>query len=160
MKRLGALLLTLTLGCAGAPDAPVGTLGAGAAGEPMEKVPALGDLYPIPQSSNHLMTASAQLWPYREVRIEGVAYDIASNREGRVAYIGTSDPAFKTPEGLSVGSTLEEARATGAKPPWPEPGWAYHTELPSGWSAAFTVGPEMTGGPLEPGAKVVFFFRR
>jgi len=145
VRSLGILLVSLALGCAGAR---------------LETLPSLGDRFPLPKSAHYLMTASAQLWPYKTVRIEGIGYDIASDRKGHVAYIGTSDKAFKTPEGLSVESTLTQVLATGAEAPWPEPGWAYHTKLPSGWSAAFVVGPEMTGGPLRPDSKVAFFFQR
>ena len=106
------------------------------------------------------MEASAQLSPYREVRVGGVLYRVAVDKEARVSYVETFDRAFRTPEGLAVGSTLEDVLATGAEPPWGEPGWAYHTKLPSGWSAAFVAGRERTDGPLEPASRVVWFFRR
>ena len=153
MKRIGILLLFLTLGCATAPRFPATVR------VTLEQLPALGDPFPIPEGSNRLMVASAQTWPYQEARVQGILYDVASDTEGRVAYIGTSDPAFKTPEGLSIRSTLAEVMATGAEPPWREPGWADHTKLSSGWNAAFIRGFDRDGR-LKPQATVAFFFQR
>ena len=143
MKRFAILSLFLILGCA-----------------PRESLPEVGDAFSVPPGADHLMIGSSQLSPYRKVRVGGIAYDVAVNREGKVAYVGTDDPKFTTPEGLPVGATLADVLAAGAAQPRSEPGWAYHTELPSGWSAGFVVGPEMTGGPLQPSSKVVWFFKR
>jgi hypothetical protein len=155
MKRIGILLLCCTLGCTAHPRFPP------VVQVTLDRLPALDDSFPIPESERYsTMTGSSQTYPYREVWVDGVLYTVASNREGHVAFIATSDPKFRTPEGLSLQSSLEDVTAAGAKPPWAEPGWAYHTKLPSGWEAAFTCGCEMTGCPLKTGQKVDFFFQR
>jgi len=142
--RLPIMILALLLACSGPTT-----------------VPELGDSYPIPNRSFEMMIASAQAWPYEEVLISGIKYGVAVNKTtGKVAYVSTQDSKFKTPEGLSVGATLEQVLATGAEKPWGEPGWAYHAKLPSGWSAAFIVGRGMTDGPLQPTSKVSWFFKR
>lgn len=114
----------------------------------------------LPSGSDLLLAASAQMWPFREMSIGGVTYRVAVNGKHLVAYLATSDPNFRSPEGLSVGSTLEQVLATGAQAPGAEPGWAYHTKLPSGWSAAFISGPGLTVAPLQADAKVSWFFKR
>ena len=124
-------------------------------------VPEVGDTFPISRGAVEMMTASADAWPYQQITVSGLSYGVAVNKQsGKVAYVDIRDPKFKTPEGLSVGSTLEQVLATGAKAPWGEPGWAYHTQLPSGWSAAFVVGRGMADGPLQPTSKVSWFFKR
>ena len=123
-------------------------------------VPGLGAHLTLPSGSNYLLVSSAQLWPHQEMEFSGIKYDIATNDKSQVAYISTSDPNFHTPEGLFVGSTLEQVLTAGAKTPWREPGWAYHTPLPSGWSAAFVSGRGMTDSPLLPTSKVAWFFKR
>lgn len=50
--------------------------------------------------------------------------------------------------------------STGEPIPRPEPRWAYPSALPPGSNAATTAGPERSGTPLRPWAKVTFFFRR
>ena len=109
-----------------------------------------------------LMTASGGLQPAYDVRYDGVHYTVATDQDRKVIeYVSTGDPAFRTPEGLAAGDTLERvlAAAAGAVVSR-ERGWAFHVRLPSGWSAAFTQGRSMTEGELPPSARVCFFFKR
>ena len=120
-------------------------------------IPQIGDPYRLPQGRILMTVASAQAWPYETVEVLGVTYGIGVNTNTlKVAYIDTNDPKFKTSEGLAVGSTLSQVLATGAERPRAELGWAFHTQLRSGWSAAFVI----TDDPLEPTSKVAFFFKR
>jgi len=95
-----------------------------------------------------------------EAKIAGVAYSVAVDDDNRLIFISTDDPRFQTPEGLSVDSTLEQVLATGARQPIAEKGWAFHTRLPSGWSAAFVSGPGKTDLEPRPTSKVAWFFKR
>jgi hypothetical protein len=109
-----------------------------------------------------LMTASGGLDPSYEVSHGGVHYTVATDQDRKVIeYVSTGDPAFRTPEGLAAGDTLERvlAAAAGAAVAR-ERGWAFHVRLPSGWSAAFTQGRSMTEGELPSSARVCFFFKR
>ena len=143
MNRALVLSILLALGC----SSP-------------SSVPELGDRLVLPSGSDLLLVASSQTWPHKEFKVSGITYDIASDDKNLVAYVSTQDPSFRTPEGLGVGSTLEQTLATGAKSPWAEPGWAFHTRLPSGWSAAFVSGRGMTDSPLQPNSKISWFFKR
>jgi hypothetical protein len=135
---------------------------AGAAGRTQNllSVPALGDPLVLPQNSNYTMAASGQLWPYQTISVNGINFDVAANGEHQVAYVATGDANFRTPEGLSVESTLEQVLATGAQAPLAETGWAYHTALPSGWCVAFVSGAGITEAPLQASSKVSWFFKR
>ncbi len=124
------------------------------------RVPELDERYRISRQDRQLMIASAQTWPYENIEIDGIKYGVAVDDRGQVAYVDCSDAKFSTPEGIKVGSTLEDVLKAGAKQPWGEPGWAYHTKLASGWSAAFVVGRGMTDGPLQPTSRVAWLFKR
>ena len=129
----------------------------------LASLPNLGDTFQIPNDHPPMivMIGSSQLSYHQQIIVSSISYGVAVDDQcGKVIYISTGDTKFKTPEGLSVNSTLNQVVATGAKTPWPEPGWAYHTELPSGWSAAFFVGSYATGEPLQPTSKVSWFFKR
>lgn len=97
----------------------------------------LGGRYSLRNSHGSLMVASAQTWPYEDAVIDGISYSIAVNDSSKIAYIGTNDPKFRTPEGLSTTSTLGDVLKAGGKPVIYELGWAHYSELPSGWCAAF-----------------------
>ncbi|HEY0170754.1 MAG TPA: hypothetical protein VGB98_07005 [Pyrinomonadaceae bacterium] len=91
----------------------------------------------------------------------GVRYSVGTERESDVIkWVGTHDPAFRTPEGLAAGDTLEKVLAAAKTEVSAEPGWAFIVYLPSGWWAAFVQGPSMTEGELPPSAGVSFFFKR
>jgi len=126
----------------------------------LSTVPKPGDKYTLPKKSSLLMVGPDNVLPYGTSKVGQVSFDIAINQEDIVIYVGTSDPKFRTPEGLSINSTLEEVRAAGATQPEVEAGWAYHTKLPSGWYVAFVVGSGRTDGPPQPQSRVSWFFKR
>ena len=97
-----------------------------------------------------------------EVNYGGVNYTVGTERESDlIKWVSTHDLAFRTPEGLAAGDTLEKVLAAAAGSEVSrEPGWAFHVELPSGWHAAFVQGQSMTEGELPPSAGVCFFFKR
>ena len=148
MKRFAILLVLLFTGC-----------------NPPNALPNLGDRYKIRKTTEHLMVASAQTWPYEKATFDGVMFQVATNNQGKVAYLATDDPAFKTQDGISISSTLEDVLKAGATPTWYEPGWAHHTKLPSGWSVAFNAFEFQDGRIVEvkkPTArsKVAWLFKR
>lgn len=96
-----------------------------------------------------------------EVSYGGVNYTVGTERESDVIkWVSTHDLAFRTPEGLATGDTVDKVRAVAKREVGAEPGWAFHVELPSGWSAAFVQGQSMTEGELSPTAQICFFFKR
>ncbi len=148
MKPLEFLIFLLLAGC----SAP-------------HTLPSLGDRYTIRDTTEHLMVASAQTWPYEETAFGGIRFQVATNDHGKVAYLATNDPAFKTPDGISTSSSLEDVLKAGAAPPWYEPGWAHHTKLPSGWSVAFSAFESQDGrivevNKLSARSKVAWIFKR
>lgn len=108
-----------------------------------------------------LMTSGASSRKAYEVRYGGIHYTVGTERDSDVVkWVSTSDPAFRTAEGLAAGDTLAKVLAIAGKEVSREPGWGFHVELPSDWSAAFVQGPSMTDGELQPSAKICFFFKR
>ena len=67
---------------------------------------------------------------YQAVRYTGVV------KNGRLVFLSTVDPAFRTPEGISPGMTLGQLHRTPAQGRLIR-GWARVYRLPSGWSCAF-----------------------
>jgi len=143
MKNLLLLLIFASIGC----TSP-------------KTLPNLGDRFVFPQDWKILAISTGQTAPYNPILINKVKYDVAVDNGNTVIYIGTNDPKFSSPEGLSIGSTLEQVLATGAQYPKEESGWGFHTKLPSGWSVGFSVGHHMTEDALQPDSKVLWFFKR
>jgi hypothetical protein len=106
------------------------------------------------------MIASAQISPSEKILIGGITYTIAVNENNRVTFIQSQDPRFKTPEGLSVESTLADVLAAGGRPVLYETGWAQYSELPSGWCAAFYGPLPDLFRPPTANSKVAHFFKR
>ena len=97
----------------------------------------LGDPMPCtPDSEKLYVIAAAQASPGCKTVVGGITYLFAEDLEHKVSYIAVNDRAFRSPEGISIGSSLAEVGSAGAEPGWYETGWAYHSKLPSGWHAA------------------------
>lgn len=89
------------------------------------------------------------------IRVGEIEYSLAVDDKGLVSYLSTSHPEFRTPEGLRVGSSLDEARAAGAGEFAPEHGWACFAKLPSGWWAASL----LAGAPQTCDPRIALFFK-
>jgi hypothetical protein len=139
----------------------------------LRRAPKLGAKFRPPKSGtgSMLMTASANIenGPFR-VRWEGIEYELALDPKDRITWISTSDPEFKTPEGVAAGDSLQSViDRTGAKLVG-EPGWAYYVPLASGWNArlgastaedgAFVLNIPMYGTPEPKEGTVSQLFRR
>lgn len=111
------------------------------------------------------MISSAAFAPGCDVVVAGVNFFVASNDGKMIEYIKTSDPGFVTPEGLSVGSSVDDVRRAGGGEVLGEYGWAFYSRLPSGWRAVFSGMPDheepRTSGLLlnVPGTTVIAFDR-
>ena len=90
------------------------------------------------------------------IRLDKILYTVSVDHQGLASLLSTSDPAFRTPEGLSVGSTVEELRAAGATDFAYEHNWGCSARLPSGWRAA----AEFVGEPLICQPQISWFFKR
>lgn len=85
-----------------------------------------------------------------------------------ISYVGTSDPVFRTPEGLKVGDSaarvLELSRGKVVK----ENDYVFDVKLSSGWYARLLQADydsqgkliPNTGGELRPGTKVTKFYKK
>jgi len=89
------------------------------------------------------------------IRVGEIEYSLAVDDKGLVSYLSTSHPQFRTPEGLHIGSSLDEARAAGAGEFAPEHGWACFAKLPSGWWAASL----LAGAPQTCDPRIALFFK-
>lgn len=90
------------------------------------------------------------------IRVDQILYTVSVDDQGLVSHLFTSDPAFRTPEGLYVGSTVGELRAAGATDFAYEHNWGCSAKLPSGWRAA----AEFVGEPLICQPQISWFFKR
>jgi len=106
------------------------------------------------------MTSSGSLDPAYWAMLNGTNFVVAVSQDNLVRYLATTDARFSTPEGIHVGSSLSSVLAAGAAPLMAEPGWGFHTLLPSRWSVAFTNGVGFSDPPLPEDAKVVWIFQR
>jgi hypothetical protein len=119
--------------------------------------PRLGATLPVEAPSSYMtLAASAQTYPSYLVRYKGLLYEVGIDPQRTIQYILMMDANFKTPEGIRRGSSLADVLATGAKPLFHEPGWGCHTQLPSGWRAAFPFGDHQG----ECGPRVEWLFQR
>jgi hypothetical protein len=129
------------------------------------KPPVIGQELPPKHRTTFLMIASGQMAPQDRIVGKDVDFDVALDDQNRIIFISTKAPFFRTPEGLSLGVTLEEVLAHGGSPVIYETGWAHYSVLPSGWCAAF-VGPSYNKQPTQllqppqPKSKVDFYFKR
>lgn len=123
-------------------------------------VPQLGSHLNLKNKSEMTMIASAQMSPSETRRIGGISYLFAVDDQNRVIYIQSQDPSFRTPEGLGVGSTLDQIIAGGGRTVVYETGWAHYSELPSGWCAMFYGPPPDLFKAPTPTSKVSGFFKR
>jgi hypothetical protein len=134
---------------------------------PISDVPSLGDPFPCVPTTM-LVIRSAQMSPSCLVIRNRIPFEVAGDfawgrpvpPDARVVYVAVKDPAYRTTEGIRVGSSLAEVLRSGAAAPQAERGWAFHTQLKSGWRAAFLSGIELTRKPLPPDSRVAWLFRR
>jgi hypothetical protein len=90
---------------------------------------------PCRPEGQQLVIASAQMSPVCTTRSHDIEFTVAGH--GKVQFVETRDPRFLTPEGIHVGSTLNDVRAVGGSQIRSEPGWRFFSTLPSGWNVAF-----------------------
>jgi hypothetical protein len=136
----------------------------------LEALPAVGEkLVPKPETSFMVMTSPSQLYESQLVEVGGVVYELGIDKQERVQFISTSDPRFRTPEGLKIWDSLAAVRVFAAEKMQVEGGWARYLSLSSGWNAVIVIhaeGDALSGvvpdtGEAEPGdGYVSFFFRR
>src|SRR5262245_10058239 len=137
--------------------------GALSLGQPLlNREPKLGDPFPCEpwQVREQLLIASAQTAPACDIVLDGLTFTVARDGHLKIIYVAVSDPRYQTAEGIHPGSSLTDVLKARAREPLPEPGWAFHTRLASGWNAAFVNGPEMTRKPLPRQSKVIWLFKR
>jgi hypothetical protein len=92
-----------------------------------------------PASKFRLPGPMAEDWPVFLVIWEEHEFRVALDPETfRVRALSTEDPAFRTPEGVGLGSTLQEARERSAGEVRCGSGWTCFARLPSGWNAGFS----------------------
>jgi hypothetical protein len=144
MTRLVPMLLLLSL------------CGCQASQRPTVAPPELGDHAYVQDRTKLFAISSSQLSPHTTVEVAGTTFVVAVDRESRITFIQPMSPNFRTPEGLSLGSTLQDVLSSGGSPVRNERGWAQYSTLPSGWRAAFPMGDV----PPSPDSKVTSFFKR
>jgi hypothetical protein len=109
--------------------------------------------------SKMIMIASGQISPYKEIKIQGINFNLVLDGAD-TTYLATTEESFTTPEGLSVGMQLSELPTDIQKDLTKEPGWAYYYKLPSKWSLGFCEGPSCTDNYPTSHSKVKWIFKR
>jgi hypothetical protein len=121
----------------------------------------IGEECPCDADSGEMVLISAGRFAEScQVTVQEVPFTVARDRAGRIVYVDVADTRFETADGIRVGSTLADVLKAGAAVPQKEPGWAFHTLLPSGWRAAFTTGESLTDETPDGDSKVRWLFRR
>jgi hypothetical protein len=111
----------------------------------------------LPESRAGSLVNSGTIAFAYELVLGGVVWSISVEHDtGRVLMIMTSDPRFKTSEGVSVASDVAAVAARYPKATASELGWGEWIDLPSGF-AAFIRGPN---DKPAAGDKVQAFFQR
>ena len=124
-------------------------------------LPRLGEPFEIKRPGRKLVIAAGQACPFDIITVDGVIYEVAVSSAGTVGYISTRDPSFRTDEGFSVSSTMEDLDRVGVELATFEPGWAYKRRLSSGWTAGFYRNTERSNPDSPPkDFPVSFFFKR
>ena len=132
MKRLASSVLVLGFGIATASQSVELVLG--------HRLPRDAKLV----AGTMLLTSPGQVRDVYAVQRDGVDFLVCPDSSRRITHIRTTDPAFRTPEGVHVGSSLKEIRAVSPVGEAYLPGWAYIVHLRSGWSAAFLAEDSVT----------------
>src|SRR5262245_33826939 len=97
---------------------------------PVSHVPKPCESVELPaHGGTYFMMYAEQMWPAYHVVVQGVHYDIGVQQR-RVRYVGTSDGAFRTLEGLSVASTLADVQRYTSDTLRKEIGGDYFAPLP------------------------------
>ena len=102
------------------------------------RIPAIGE--PIPFWAT---PATSSIWTGREhltyhtFEFRGAEFNLGSTN-GAIVLISTGDPEFRTPEGISVGSSLAQVlNVSSDELHLDSDGTDYVATLPSGWLAVF-----------------------
>ena len=151
------LVVMCVLVLSGCQTLPKGSVAATGKGDP----PLLGgdfprEAKPIPYA--FIRTTSNQDDCLYHYVAEDVTFLLAE-REWKVAYIGTESKSFKTPENVSVGSTLAAVKGLPGTVEHGELEGDYSVALPSGWTAVFRYGAKRTKRSLSTDDKVVYLFK-
>jgi hypothetical protein len=91
---------------------------------------------------------------------DGMSWRLGVSPDGRVMYVGTGSPIFRTPDDISVGMRYSAVRSRVKRRASivGDSGWAI--ALSSGWQAAFARGDGIRVAPLRSSTPVSFIFRR
>lgn len=133
--------------------------------EPMLEVPGRGEI-PVRRGLGETMTSSSSFHPEFKVSIDGVEYSFSATKlpRGTLRYIATSDPEFRTPEGVHSGQELRGILQSADEPLREETGWACFVCLDSGWAAYFASFDEILRwvpcNEIDPKDPITGFFKR
>ncbi len=121
--------------------------------------PTIGAALPIADAptSGFVVGGAQQSWPAYRVTFKDIEYVAGLDSLRRIRYIETTDPHFRTREGLRVGATLGDVLAAGGREPVYEIGWGRYSLLQSGWCAFFAAPSTSSDGGVP---LVLSYFRR
>jgi hypothetical protein len=120
----------------------------------------IGNLLPVPDKSRKIAISASRTMPFTEIELGCVRFLAAVDDSGKVLYLSTSSPLFRTPEGVRTGASVRNIYGAGGTPLTTEEGWGRYSVLPSGWCARFpehALGTNSTGYPV---GVVAEFFKR
>ena len=131
------------------------------------KPPELGDPLPKEAQPSEGSLGSMIRWPsrtdhdYPTYRIlqDGVPFLVGVDDNRRIVFIWTDQNTFKTPDGVVVGSSVDEAKSIARAAPHCLMAMACYFPLPSGWNAGFLDSHDPSSRGYPPGSRVTFIFK-
>ena len=85
----------------------------------------------VPDASKRYGITQADLAEGCEAIISDITFFFATTDHKTVSYISTTDPKFRTTEGIHIGSTLIDVLSVNGSAPIEERGWAFYSLLPA-----------------------------
>jgi hypothetical protein len=128
-------------------------------GDPFAEI-AIGSLLPAPDKSRQIAITATRTAPCTEIDLGCVGFLAAVDESGKVIYLSTSSPMFRTPEGIGTGASVRNVWGAGGSPLTTEVGWGRYSVLPSGWCARFPEHAQGTNSTGYPTGVVTEFFKR
>jgi hypothetical protein len=125
---------------------------------PRGNSPAKNIELPLAMDSS-ILISSGQFSSYQTIFLNNVEFQFVGSKSD-TQYLSTRSKQFLTPEGYSVGMSLDGVNKTLQKDIVKEHGWGYYIQLESGWNLGFCEGNSCTDNSLQDSSTIDWIFKR